>query len=103
MHNHIFKDYVPTSIGPSTTTFGHTDCGLIFNLIDGKLPKSFSSRVQLKSIAIRFAQMNKLADEFLCLFLLEVDRLKSRGNICDIDILMAAYKTVQESSKKVNR
>ncbi|MCX6676984.1 MAG: hypothetical protein NTU95_03445 [Methanothrix sp.] len=29
-------------------------------------------------------------------FLLEVDRLKSMGNICDIDILIAAHKTVQE-------
>jgi len=39
--------------------------------------------------------MKKMEDEFVCLFLLEVDRLKSRGNICDIDIIIAAHKTVQ--------
>jgi hypothetical protein len=43
----------------------------------------------------RFAEMNKMEDEFVCLFLLEVDRLKSRGNICDIDILIAAHKTIE--------
>ena len=85
---HTFKDYIPTSIGPSTSTFGHSDCGLIFNLIDGELPKRFSTRVQLKGIAMRFAEMNKMEDEFVCLFLLEVDRLKSQGNISDIDILI---------------
>ena len=44
---------------------------------------------------MRFAEMNKMEDEFVCIFLLEVDRLKSRGNICDIDILIAAHKTIQ--------
>ena len=39
--------------------------------------------------------MNKMEDKFVGLFLLEVDRLKSRGNICDIDILIAAHKTIQ--------
>jgi hypothetical protein len=95
VQGHTFKDYIPTSIGPSTSTFGHCGCGLIFNLVDGELPKSFSTRVQLKSIAMRFAEMNKMEDESVCLFLLEVDRLKSWGNICDIDILFAAHKTVQ--------
>ena len=46
---------------------------------------------------MRFAEMNKMGDEFVGLFLLEVDRLKSRGNISDIDILIAAHKTVQGS------
>ena len=96
VHGNTFKDYIPTSIGPSTPTFGHCGCGLIFNLVDGELPKSFSNRVQLKVIAMRFAEMNRMEDESVCLFLLEVDRLKSRGNICDIDILIAAYKTVRE-------
>jgi hypothetical protein len=95
IQGHTFKDYIPTTISPSTSTFGHSGCGLIFNLVNGELPKSFSTRVQLKSIAIRFAEMKKMEDEFVCLFLLEVDRLKSRGNICDIDIIIAAHKTVQ--------
>jgi hypothetical protein len=94
VQGHTFKDYISTSIGPSTSTFGHSGCGLIFNLIDGELPKSFSTRVKLKGIAMRFAEMNKMEDKFVGLFLLEVDRLKSMGNICDIDILVAAYKTV---------
>jgi len=95
VQGHTFKDYIPTSIGPSTPTFGHSGCGLIFNLVDGELPKSFSTRVQLKSIAMRFAEMNKMEDEFVGIFLLEVDRLKSRGTICDMDILIVAHKTVQ--------
>jgi len=96
VRGHTFKDYIPTSISPSTPTFGHSGCGLIFDLVDGKLPRSFSTRIQLKSIAMRFAEMNQMEDRSACLFLLEVDRLKSRGNVCDMDILIAAHKTVQE-------
>jgi len=65
------------------------------SIVNGELPKSFSTRVQLKSIAMRFAEMKKMEDEFVCLFLLEVDRLKSRGYICDIDILISVHKTIQ--------
>jgi hypothetical protein len=96
VRGHTFKDYIPTSISPSTPTFGHSGCGLIFDLVDGELPRSFSTRIQLKSIAMRFAKMNKMEDGSACLFLLEVDRLKSRGNVCDMDILITAHKTVQE-------
>ncbi len=95
VQGHTFKDYIPTTIGPSTCTFGHSGCGLIFNLVDGNLPKSFSTRIQLKGIAMRFAEMNKMEDESVGLFLLEVDRLKSQGNICDIDILISAHKAIQ--------
>jgi hypothetical protein len=98
VEGHTFKDYIPTSIGPSTPTFGHSGCGLIFDLVDGELPKRFSSRVQLKGIAMRFAEMNKMGDELVGTFLLEVDRLKSRGNLSDIDILIAAHKAIQEKS-----
>jgi hypothetical protein len=95
VQGHTFKDYIPTSIGPSTPTFGHNGCGLIFNLVDGNLPKSFSTRTQLKGIAMRFAEMNKMDEESVGLFLLEVDRLKSQGNICDIEILISAHKTIK--------
>jgi hypothetical protein len=98
VEGHTFKDYIPTSIGPSTPTFGHSGCGLIFDLVDGELPKRFSSRIQLKGIAMRFAKMNKMEDELVGTFLLEVDRLKSRGNLSDIDILIAAHKAIQEKS-----
>lgn len=101
VQGHTFKDYIPTSIGPSTSTFGHSDCGLIFNLVDGELPKRFSTRIQLKGIAMRFAEINEIEDEELCSFLLEVDRLKSGGNICDIDILIRAYKTIQERTSLI--
>ena len=101
VQGHTFKDYIPTSIGPSTSTFGHSDCGLIFNLVDGELPKRFSTRVQLKGIAMRFAEIKEIEDEALCSFLLEVDRLKSGGNICDIDILIRAYKKIQEKTSLV--
>jgi hypothetical protein len=95
VQGHTFKDYIHTSIGPSTPTFGHSSCGLIFNLVDGNLPKSFSTRIQLKGIAMRFAEMNKMEEESVGLFLLEVDRLNSQGNICDIDILISAHKAIQ--------
>jgi hypothetical protein len=95
VQGHTFKDYIPTTISPSTSTFGHSGCGLIFNLVNGELPKSFSTRIRLKSIALRFAEMNEMEDEIVCLFLLEVDRLKSRGNLCDIDILMTAHAKVK--------
>ena len=96
VQGHTFKDYIPTSIGPSTPTFGHSVCGLIFDLVDGELPKRFSTRIQLKGIAMRFAEMNKMENEIVGLFLLEVDRLKSRGNVSDIDILITAHKTIRE-------
>lgn len=95
-----FKEYIPTSINPSTPTFGHSGCGLIFDLVDGKLPKRFSSRVQLKGIAMRFAEMNNMEETLLGSFLLEVDRLKSAGNISDIDILIEAHKTILKQSSK---
>jgi hypothetical protein len=98
VEGHTFKDYIPTSIGPSTPTFGHSGCGLIFDLVDGELPKRFSSRVQLKGIAMRFAKMNKMDDELVGTFLLEVDRLKSRGSLSDIDILIAAHKAIKVKS-----
>ncbi|MCU0637214.1 MAG: hypothetical protein MUE87_01120 [Methanothrix sp.] len=96
VEGHTFKDYIPTSIGPSTPTFGHSGCGLIFDLVDGELPKRFSTRIQLKGIAMRFAKMNKMEDEIVGTFLLEVDRLKSRGSLSDIDILVAAHKAIKE-------
>jgi hypothetical protein len=95
VQGHTFKDYIPTTISPSTSTFGHSGCGLIFNLVNGELPKSFSTRIQLKGIAMRFAEMNKMEAELVGLFLLEVDRLKSRGDICDMDILILAHKAIQ--------
>ena len=89
-----FKDYIPTSANPSTPTIGHSSCGLIFNFIDGKLPKRFSSRAELKGIAVKFAELNKMDEAVVCGFLLEVDRLKSKGKLCDMEILREAYQVI---------
>jgi hypothetical protein len=86
-----FKDYIQTSANPSTSTIGHKKCGLIFNFLDNKMPKRYSSRKELKSLAMRFAEKNNLDQNTLGKFLLEVDRLKSLGKLSDGDILLTAY------------
>lgn len=90
-----FKEYIKTTANPSTATIGHKDCGLIFNFIDDKFPKRYSSKSELKSLALKFAEMNKLHPELICEFLLEVDRLKSAGNQSDMEILILSYKKIE--------
>lgn len=87
-----FKDYIKTSANPSTPTIGHIKCGHIFNFIDGKMPKKYSSKKDLKSIALRFSEKNKMDCESIGRFLLEIDRLKSSGNLSDGQILATAYR-----------
>lgn len=58
-----FKDYIKTSANPSTPTIGHQKCGHIFNFIDGKMPRRNSSKVEPKSIAMRFAEISKIDPE----------------------------------------
>lgn len=89
-----FKDYIPTVAGPSTPTIGHASCGLIFNFYDGKMPKRFSSKTELKSLTLKFAEKNKLDYENTEKLLLEVDRLKSKGDLSDIDILVIACRNI---------
>lgn len=93
VENHTFKDYIESSFGPSTPTIGHTECGLIFNFIDEGLPKRFSSKKELKTIAVKFANIKGMNNESQSIFLLEVDRLKSTGNLADMDILLRAFKS----------
>jgi len=93
----IFIDYIKTSANPSTRTIGHRQCGIIFNFIDGKSPKKYSSRKELKILAARFANKNKLLMKNLGKFLLEVDRLKSHGKLSDAEILISAYRKILES------
>lgn len=95
IEGHTFKDYIETSANPSTPTIGHQNCGLIFNFVDGTLPKRYSSRIELKGIALKFALKKKMDDATVGSFLLEVDRLKSDGNLCDVDILFRAYETIK--------
>jgi hypothetical protein len=89
-----FKDYIRTSANPSTPTIGHTKCGHIFNFIDDKMPRKYSSKKELKSLAMRFAEKNHLECTESERFLIEVDRLKSCGNLSDSDILVAAFQKV---------
>lgn len=56
------------------------------------MPKKYSSRKELKCLAMRFAQKNELESEAVGKFLLEVDRLKSGGYLSDYDILVKAFE-----------
>ncbi len=89
-----FRDYIKTSINPSTPTIGHAKCGLIFNFVDAGLPKKYSSKKELKSIAKKFAENNGLSDSLTQKLLLEVDRLKRNGKLTDYDILSRAIKAL---------
>jgi hypothetical protein len=89
-----FKDYIETSANPSTSTIGHQKCGHIFNFVDGKMPKRYSSKTELKSIAMRFAEKNKMRYETIERLLIEVDRLKSSSNLTDCEILVTSFKNV---------
>lgn len=91
-----FKDYIETSSNPSTPTVGHKNCGLIFNFIDGDLPKRYSSKVELKSIAMKLAEKKKLDSKTIERFLLEIDRIKSLGKLSDGEILIAALRNISE-------
>ena len=90
----VFKDYIKTSLNPSTRSIGHRSCGLIFNFVDGKKPKRYSSRKELKILAAKFAQKN-VPVKYTAQFLLDVDRLKSQGRLSDIEILQEGYERFQ--------
>lgn len=87
-----FKDYIKTSANPSTCTIGHQKCGLLFNFFDGNKTKKYSSRKELKNLAVWFAKKNNIEQINIGKFLVEVDRLKSSGKLSDNDILLTAYK-----------
>ncbi len=89
-----FRDYIETSANPSTPTIGHQKCGRIFNFIDGDMPKRYSSKIELKSIAMKFAERNKICNEATESLLIEVDRLKSLGKLSDGEILVTAFRNV---------
>ena len=87
-----FRVFIRTSAGPSTSTIGHTKCGFIFNFIDDKMPKKYSSRKELKVKAMRFVEKNKMQIGDAGKFMVEVDRLKSVGSMPDIEILITAFQ-----------
>ncbi|GFO97077.1 hypothetical protein ig2599ANME_1275 [groundwater metagenome] len=94
LHGDTFRDYIKTSACPSTRTFGHKKCGYVFNFIDDKSHKKYSSRTELKSLAMRFAEKNKMESGDTEQLLLEVDRLKSKGSLSDRDILVKAFNNI---------
>ena len=60
------------------------------------MPKKYSSRTELKVLAMRFAEKNKFDGQDAESLLLEVDRLKSKGNLTDLEILIEAFRKVVE-------
>lgn len=58
------------------------------------MPKKYSSRNELKVLAMRFAEKNKMEDRAVGKFLIEVERLKSGGYLSDYDILVKAFEKV---------
>lgn len=94
--NGSFKAYIKTTSNPSTCTIGHHKCGLIFDFVDNKRPKKYSSKNELKCIAASFAEKNDVEQNNVGKFLLEVDRLKSSGKLSDYDILLTAYKKMND-------
>lgn len=103
LREEIFKDYISTSRNPSTRTTGHRSCGLIFNFVDGKCPKKYSSKKELKTLALTLAQINELSSEETGKFLLEVDRLKSCGKYSDERIIVYAYQNVLKSQNEASQ
>jgi hypothetical protein len=90
-----FRDFIKTSASPSTPTIGHLKCGHIFNFIDQKLSKKYSSRIELKNVAMRFALKNNFKNEAIENFLVHVDKLKSFGNLSDRQILLKAFQKIK--------
>jgi hypothetical protein len=91
---YTFRDYIRTSSNPSTPTIGHKNCGRIFNFIDEKMPKRYSSKRELKTLAMRYAEKNNLNYGDIEIFLIEVDRMKSSGNLPDAEILITAFRNL---------
>lgn len=91
-----FRAYIKTSSNPSTSTFGHNACGVIFNFVDLDLKERYTSKVELKVIAKKTADSMRMKAEDTERFLLEVDRLKRNGTLTDFMIIKRACERVFE-------
>lgn len=58
------------------------------------MTRKYSSKRELKSIAIRFAEKNNFEGENIEKFMIHVDKLKSSGNLSDIQILHKAFNNI---------
>jgi len=94
-----FKDYIKTSANPSTPTIGHRKCGHIFNFVDGKPPKRYSSKKELKILAAKYANKHKLSLKDTEFLLIEIDRMKSSGRLSDVEILNSAFGKIYSKPK----
>jgi hypothetical protein len=99
IEGNTFRDYIKNSANPSTPTIGHCKCGLIFDFIDGKKQKKYSSRKELKSLAMRFAERHMLENNEIGRFLVNVDRFKSLGKFTDSEIITIAFENNYRSLK----
>ena len=67
---------------------------MLFNFIDEGMPKRYSSKRELKSIAMKFAAKCQMSDEVVGIFLLKVDIEKSNGKFSDAEVLLRAFKAM---------
>jgi len=58
------------------------------------MPRKYSSKRELKSLAIRFAEKNNFKSENIEKFMIQVDKLKSSGNLSDFQILHKAFNNI---------
>lgn len=91
-----FKAYIKTTCNPSTSTFGHNICGIIFNFVDSNFNERYSSKIQLKVIARKFADSMRMSSKDIEKFMLHVDRLKRSGSLTDFTIIKRACESMHE-------
>ena len=58
------------------------------------MPREYSSKRELKSLAIRFAEKNIFESGNIEKFMIQVDKLKSSGNLSDNQILHKAFNNI---------
>ena len=58
------------------------------------MPRKFSSKRELKSLAMRFAEKNIFESGHIEKFMVQVDKLKSSGNLSDNQILHKAFNNI---------
>ncbi|MFZ3163849.1 MAG: hypothetical protein WA128_10520 [Methanothrix sp.] len=56
------------------------------------MPKRYSSKIELKGIAMKFAEKNKMSVDTIERMLIQIDRMKSTGTLSDGEILAAVIK-----------
>jgi hypothetical protein len=94
-----FRDYIKTSANPSTPTIGHCKCGLIFNFVDGKPNKRYSTKNELKVLAMKYTRIKGMDDVTTEKFLGYVTTIKTNGNLSDVDVLQVALDRLKKERR----